>query len=365
MKKYNSVVFRLTAMVFILLFLTIAILLFLVNDQMNSQFTSYLQMNAAMMNHGSGMAERHYISSVHQSLLWVGIGMVIASVAISYAIVRKLMTPLLSLTDAVKNMESGKFGQAVPITRYDEVGLLGQTINDMSERLAKNDRMRRHLFANIAHELRTPLAIIQGNLEGMIDDVIIPDKRTFLSMEDEVLRMGRLIQDLRDLSLAEINELTLHKELIDLNELLEQAANMLQPLCDEKELEVHLRLSADIPPVMADKDRINQVIYNILTNAIRYIERGCIICITTSIYMIDNTKMIKATIADNGIGIPEKDLPYVFHYFYRSEKSRNRKSGGSGIGLALAKQFIRSHGGMITATSEVHKGTTFTFTLPV
>ena len=159
--------------------------------------------------------------------------MLAVSVTISYFIVREIMRPLSALTDAVQKVKSGTYGQTVPVERHDEVGTLTETFNDMSQELAKNDKMRRRLFANIAHELRTPLAILQGNLEGMIDDVIPTDKKVLLSMEDETLRMGRLIQDLRDLSLAEINELTLHKEPYDINVLLERAVSMLQPLCDE------------------------------------------------------------------------------------------------------------------------------------
>lgn len=368
MKRYESLVFRLTGMVFILLFLTIFILLFLVNVQMDSHFSQYLQMNAEnVMSHHMmhGAAERHYIASIHQSLFWVGLSMIVVSVGVSFVIVRKLASPLMDLTKAVRTIQEGKYGQTVPVERHDEVGMLAQTFNDMSQQLARNDMMRRQLFANVAHELRTPLAIIQGNLEGMIDDVVPADKTTFLSMEDEVLRMGRLIQDLRDLSLAEINELVLHKEMIDMNLLLERAVSMLQPLCDEKHLHVQLHLSPSLPMVMADKDRINQVIYNILNNAIRYVDSDRFICIYTSVCVMDGKKMIQTDIADTGNGIEEEDLKHIFQYFYRTEKSRNRKSGGSGIGLALAKQFVQSHGGTIVAHSEIGKGTVFSFTLPV
>lgn len=368
MKRYDSLVFRLTGMVFILLFVTILVLLILVNIQMDSQFSNYLQMNAtAKITHHMmhGAAEHHYISSIHQSLFWVGLGMILLSVAVSYVIVRKLTAPLLDLTAAVRTMQKGKYGQTVFVKRHDEVGILAETLNNMSEQLARNDTMRRQLFASIAHELRTPLAIIQGNLEGMIDDVIPSEKTTFLSMEDEVLRMGRLIQDLRDLSLAEINELALHKEPVQMNVLLERAVNMMQPLCDEKKIQVCMQLCPELSDIMADKDRINQVIYNILNNAIRYIELGCVIRVQTSLCDVDGKKMIQTDIADTGNGIAEEDLKHIFQCFYRTEKSRNRKSGGSGIGLALAKQFIQSHGGTIAAHSQIGKGTVFSFTLPI
>ena len=202
MKKADSIVIRLTGMVFILIFLTIAILLILVNNQMDSHFSQYLNNMSQMMGNSHqgmgmmhGLAEITYISAVHRSLLWVGLVMLAVSVTISYFIVREIMRPLSALTDAVQKVKSGTYGQTVPVERHDEVGTLTETFNDMSQELAKNDKMRRRLFANIAHELRTPLAILQGNLEGMIDDVIPTDKKVLLSMEDETLRMGRLIQD--------------------------------------------------------------------------------------------------------------------------------------------------------------------------
>ena len=210
MKRSDSIVIRLTALVFILLLLTIAILLILVNNQMNNHFSQYLTNMSHMMGnaqngmgmgmsgmHGSmhGPAESTYISAVHQSLLWVGIGMIIVSVIVSYFVVREIMRPLSTLTGAVQKIRTGSYGQTVSVERHDEVGVLTESFNEMSEELARNDKMRRQLFANIAHELRTPLAILQGNLEGMIDDIIPTDKKILLSMADETVRMGRLIQD--------------------------------------------------------------------------------------------------------------------------------------------------------------------------
>ena len=379
MNRYDSIVIRLTGLVFILLLLTISILLILVNNQMDNHFSQYLSNMSHMMGnsqmgmggmgsmHGTmhGPAESTYISAVHQSLLWVGLGMIGVSVVVSYFVVREIMRPLSTLTGAVQKVRTGSYGQTVSVERHDEVGVLTESFNEMSEELARNDKMRRQLFANIAHELRTPLAILQGNLEGMIDDIIPTDKKILLSMADETVRMGRLIQDLRDLSLAEINELTLHKDSADINTMLERAVSMLQPLCDEKELTVRLNLSRDFPSLFIDVDRINQVIYNLLNNAIRYIERGCAITVSTLAVTVDGKSYVQVQIADTGKGIAPKDLEHVFQYFYRSEQSRNRKSGGSGIGLALAQQFIRSHGGNIWADSTVGKGTTFTFILPL
>lgn len=364
MKRYDSIVIRLTGLVFILLLLTISILLILVNNQMDNHFSQYLSNMSHMMGnsqmgmggmgnmggmHGTmhGPAESTYISAVHQSLLWVGLGMIGVSVVVSYFVVREIMRPLSTLTGAVQKVRTGSYGQTVSVERHDEVGVLTESFNEMSEELARNDKMRRQLFANIAHELRTPLAILQGNLEGMIDDIIPTDKKILLSMADETVRMGRLIQDLRDLSLAEINELTLHKEAADINVMLERAVSMLQPLCDEKNLTVQLNLSRDLPSLVIDVDRINQVIYNLLNNAIRYIERGCAITVSTLPVRVDGKSYAQVQIADTGKGIAPKDLEHIFQYFYRSEQSRNRKA-------AAAASALPWHSNLFAATAAIY-----------
>ncbi len=369
MKQFDRLAVRLTGMIFILLVLTITVLLLLVNDQMSHHFSQYLQMyprNGVGGHHMMrGFAEQQYISSIHESLIAVGIGMVVVSVVFSFFIIQKAVQPLVTLTEAVKTVEKGKFGQTVVVDRHDEVGVLAQTFNAMSIQLAQNEEMRQHLFASIAHELRTPLAIIQGNLEGMIDDVIPVNKKMFLSMEDEVLRLGRLVQDLNDLSLAEIGQLTLHKKEAQVNVMLEHAVSMLQPLCDEKHLTITMDLCPDLPVICIDTDRINQVIYNILNNAIRYIRNDDQIIITTAAEVRGNTNCISMSFADTGNGIAPEDLPYIFQYFYRGEKSRSRQGGGSGIGLALAQQFVHCHGGTIDVKSVVGEGTVFTVYLPI
>ena len=140
---------------------------------------------------------------------------------------------------------------------------------------------------------------------------------------------------------------------------------MLQPLCDEKELTVRLHLCPDLPKISIDVDRINQVVYNILNNAIRYINRGDTISLAAERAVKEGKEYVVVSIADTGNGISPEDLPHIFQYFYRGEKSRSRKSGGSGIGLALAKQFVVSHGGLLEVESEVGKGTTFYMYLPL
>lgn len=371
MKWYDSVAVRLTGVTFLLLAATIGMLLFLVNNQMSSHFSDYV-MHQQMMDGMMGMPmmqmmgapEESFLTSVHESLLWAGLLMLLLSVTVSYFVARSISRPLRVLTGVAREIRDGKLGAKVGIERDDEVGRLAQAVDDMSGKLAVNETMRRQLFANIAHELRTPLAIIQGNLEGMMDDVVPMNKETILSMEEEVLRMNRLVADLRDLSLAEVNELTLQKKPCDINLILSRAVSMMQPLMDEKHIMVHLSLENGLPTISADPDRMNQVIYNLLNNAIRYIPDGRSISITTETEMKGENPWLHLVFSDTGDGIGPKDLPHIFQYFYRGEKSRNRKKGGSGIGLALVQQLILAHGGTIRAESSVGKGTSFIIDLP-
>lgn len=375
MHKYRSIVYTLMGITFLLLTATIGIILFFVNQQMHSRFSDYVMhystmpdmgtVDMTMMHHAMmGLPEQTFLTSVHQSLLWVGLFMIMASMAVCYIFAKNVTRPLVRLSDITEQIRRGNYGASVDIHRKDEIGALADSINTMSQDLKKNETLRRQLFANIAHELRTPLAIIQGNLEGMLDDVVPLDKKTILSLEDEILRLNRLVGDLRDLSLAEVNELELHKTTQDMNDLIERVVSMMQPLVDEKHLVMTLHLDRTAPPLSFDKDRLNQVLYNILGNAIRYIPDGRSITITTQETKRDGQSWLDITIADTGDGLTEAEVEKIFQYFYRGEKSRNRKSGGSGIGLPLAKQFILAHGGTIQANSEVGKGLTFYISLP-
>lgn len=371
MKWYDSVAVRLTGVTFLLLAATIGMLLFLVNDQMSTHFSAYVmhqQMMGGMMGmpmmRMMGAPEESFLTSVHESLLWAGLFMLLLSVTVSYFVARSISRPLRTLTGVAREIRDGKLGAKVGIQRNDEVGRLAQAVDDMSGKLAANETMRRQLFANIAHELRTPLAIVQGSLEGMMDDVVPMNKETILSLEEEILRMNRLVADLRDLSLAEVNELTLQKKPCDINLILTRAVSMMQPLMDEKRIAVHLTLEKNLPKISADPDRMNQVIYNLLNNSIRYIPEGRTISITTEKEIKGGKPWLHLTFRDTGDGIRPDDLPHIFQYFYRGEKSRNRKKGGSGIGLALVQQLILAHGGTIRAESSVGKGTSFLIELP-
>jgi len=359
--------------------LTVILLIYLANVQMTGQFKEYLVVQQMEMsqsgiqghiNDGTstmtvvmGPLEETFLASVHNSLIWVGLAILAVGLAASYALARSITVPLRNLSKAAEQIAQGNFEQTVPIETKDEVGHLAAIFNRMAEVLATNTKLRRQLLANIAHELRTPLAVIQGHLEGMIDGVIEPSKDQLSSLHEEAIRLNRLIKELRDLSLAEVRQLALEKGPTDINQLISRVVNMLRPIADEKNIHLGCFLAEEIPDVTVDNDRMNQVFYNILVNAIRYSPVYSEVQVTTSLE--ETGQWLIVSIRDNGPGIAAEDVLYVFDHFYRGDKSRDRKSGGSGLGLAIVKQLVEIHGGQVAVNSEVGKGSIFEVRIPL
>ncbi|MBP2663817.1 MAG: sasA 12 [Firmicutes bacterium] len=365
---------------FLAVAITVFLLIYLANAQMTDLFQEYVTVQQMethrnvmnYMNPGSqeqavmmGISEQHFLTSVHQSLIWVGVALLVAGLAASYALARSITTPLRKLSTAAFEIERGNFAQKVPVASNDEVGSLALIFNSMAETLDNNSKLRQQFLANIAHELRTPLAVIQGHLEGMIDGIIEPNHKQLTSLHEEAVRLSRLIKDLKDLSLAEVRQLSLEVKAIAVNQTVEQAIYMLKPLADEKQIVIEQNLTQELPLITADSDRICQLFYNLVTNAIRYTASGGQVIISTELTKLEKKDWVKVTVADNGPGIDAADLPHVFDHFYRGEKSRDRKSGGTGLGLAIVKQLAEIHGGKVLVESTVGKGSTFYVLLPV
>jgi two-component system sensor histidine kinase BaeS len=258
---------------------------------------------------------------------------------------------------------SGQYDYQVPVATKDEVGQLAGVFNQMSKSLAENQILRRRLFADIAHEMKTPLAIIQGNLEGILDGVIEANPDQIKSLLEETVHLNRIIVDLRDLSLAEAGQLVLEKTPTDINTVISRSIQMLQPLAEAKQVALEQVLAA-VPELQVDAGRIIQVIYNLLTNAIRYTPENGSVTISSSVVAEKGAEWVKIQIRDSGIGIKEDDLELVFNHFYRADASRDRKSGGAGLGLAIVKQLVERHQGYVTVSSVLGQGSLFEVYLP-
>lgn len=272
--------------------------------------------------------------------------------------------PLRRLTTAAGAVARGQFDQQVPVRSRDELGRLSRAFNDMTGRLRSARQMQTDFVANVSHELRTPLTSIKGMLEtlrrGAVDDPEVRDQ--FLeTAESETDRLIRLVNDLMLLSRADSEALNLRRESKDLAELVQATTNRLLSQAEERDLALHVQSSPDVRPAWIDPDRMEQVLVNLLDNAIKYSRPGGSVTVRVSAGP-DGWATIR--VRDQGIGIPVEELPHIGQRFYRADKARSRAEGGSGLGLAIAQALVQAHGGRLWLESQEGQGTEVSFTLP-
>jgi signal transduction histidine kinase len=257
---------------------------------------------------------------------------------------------------------SGHYTERVRAGADDELGALAMQFNTMAAELEAAERRRVALIGDVAHELRTPLATIEGYTEGLLDGVVAPGDATWALLHDEVGRLRRLVQELQELSRAEARQLPLHQHPCDPGELVGQALARLRSQFAEKDIKLNNAVPSGLPVVQVDRDRIIQVLINLLGNALRYTPPSGSVRVSAE----RQDGAVAFHVADTGIGIAPEHLPHLFERFYRVDKARSRALGGSGIGLTIAKALVEAHGGQIRATSPgLGHGATFSFTLPI
>jgi signal transduction histidine kinase len=303
-----------------------------------------------------------YLSSaINRNLLWGGLLAIIIAMIVTFFLSRRLLAPIRALTISARKLGSGDLSQRVQFQGKGEVGELGESFNSMAIDLERTAKLRQNMVADVAHELRTPLSNVAGYLEAIRDDIIKPDTATISSLSEEVDLLSRLVDDLQELALADAGELKLVCQPEDLSQLIEQSVKAVQTKVMDKGLEVSVDIPANLTPVNIDYHRISQVLRNLLENAIKHTGTGGKISISAS----QMEKWVTVRVTDNGEGIPAEDIPNMFERFYRVDKSRSRNGGGSGLGLTIAKRLVESHGGTIDVKSELGRGSSFSFTLPV
>ncbi len=241
-----------------------------------------------------------------------------------------------------------------------ELAVIAAAMRKLKRELTKGEALRNQLVADAAHELRTPVAILRGHLETMVKGAQEPKPETLLPLLDETKRMSRLIQEMRDLNLAEAGRLVLDRTWVPIRGMLEEIVSILEVEAEEKGIRIQLEGMGD-GELYCDAPRIKQVMINLIGNALRFTPAGGEVAVR---YACDSGR-IDMTVTDTGPGIAPEHLPYLFKRFYRVEASRNRMSGGTGLGLAIAKQYVEIHHGTLQATSEIGSGTTFSISLPV
>lgn len=305
-------------------------------------------------------ADQGFLESLNRSLLLAAGAAGVLAVLLTVALSRGISGPIESLISAAQRMEQGNLGQRVEVRGGDEVSQLARAFNSMAEALSRNEMLRRHMVSDVAHELRTPLTNIRGYLEGLRDGVITADSETLDSIHQEAELLGRVVDDLQDLALAEAGQLLLKRQPVALKEVVERAASGVRPHFLVRGMNLETAIVEPLPPVEIDAERVGQVLRNLLNNALSATPEGG----TVTMSARPAGDLVEVTVADTGAGIAPEHLPYVFERFYRADPSRTRTTGGAGLGLTIARQIVEAHGCQITAESEPGHGSRFTFSLP-
>lgn len=301
-----------------------------------------------------------FVSSIFRWLFIAGGLALILGIVLSYLTARHLVSPLKHLTQAAYRIGQGHLEERVPITAKDEVGKLAQAFNAMTDNLRRQEELRKQFTADVAHELRTPLTSIRSYIEAFQDGVLPVNSENLSAINEEIERLVDLSSDLKDLNIAEIGALNVNLLPVVLNDLLEKVVRNLYPLLQEKNLDLRWQLPDQPVTIYGDTRLLTRLFYNLIHNAYKYTEPGGHIAVSLQPF----SDHIDVLVEDSGIGIPEEALPLIFERFYRTDKSRARETGGSGIGLALVKQIVILHKGNISVQSKVGHGTTFKVTLP-
>jgi len=284
-------------------------------------------------------------------------------VLLGLAFSRSLSAPLQRLATAARAVARRDFSHRVQVGGSAEVAAVSQAFNEMSTALEQADELRKSLMADVAHELRTPLSVLQGNLQAILDDVYPLEKPEISRLYDQTRLLSRLVEDLRELALADAGKLHMNLQPTDIGQVLHNTSDHLAPTAEQAGVHLTVQVT-ELPVVQADPDRIAQVLNNLLANALRYTPDGGTITVTASA----TAEGVKVTVADTGEGIAPEILPHIFDRFWRADHARAREvggPGGSGLGLSIAQSLVQAHGGRIWAESTLGQGSAFHFTLPV
>lgn len=293
------------------------------------------------------------------------------SLGAAFFVSRWLTSPLRRLVPIIDRLGRGEFGIQAPMNSKDEYGKVAQAINGMSAQLARAEEVRRNLVADVAHELRTPLTIIRGKLDLLQQggDQIQPEH--LLPIQDEMIRLTRLVGDLHQLSLAEAGKLPLDLRPTDMGELLREVVERVSWEAEAKNIALSVEVMDTRTTVSADAERMTQVFLNLLHNAIRYTPEDGRVILTlrevdvASTVNLSPVRMLQIRVQDTGPGVSPEHLPYLFNRFFRTDEARSRHAGGMGLGLAIAKEFVTNHRGTLEAESRLGEGTAFIVTLPI
>ena len=287
----------------------------------------------------------------------------LAGSLLGIVLARTLARPMEHVAAASQSLAAGDLSQRVPVEGALETQTLGRSFNTMAGNLEQSEQLRRNLLADVAHELRTPLTVIQGNLQALLDGVYPLERAEIATIYDETRLLSRLVADLRELAQAEAGQLQLDLRPTDLAAILRQTAGSFAPFAEAKEVNLRADLPDSLPAVLADPDRVGQIVRNLVSNGLRHAALGGVVSIGAQAGQFDRKRGVRVAVSDDGPGIPHDQLAHVFDRFWRGDQSRARDTGGSGLGLAITRYLVESHGGQIGVESDGISGTVFWFTL--
>ncbi|PSB32312.1 sensor histidine kinase [Stenomitos frigidus] len=299
-------------------------------------------------------------SAWSRGALWsVAIGGTAAG-GLSYLVSKRIMQPLIQMEEVTQKVAAGHLKERLPNSDIPELNQLALSFNRMASNLEGVEQRRRELVSDLTHELRTPLTVVEGYLEGLADGTIEPSVDMYQRLARETARLRHLVNDLQELSQAEAGYLPIRAQKFDVRPLLVSLVQKFSDQLLEEGPVLELDCPPDLPPTLADPERVEQVLINLLGNALRYTSEG-----TITIRARSQSKRLWIAVIDTGQGLATEDLPHVFERFWRSDRSRDRHSGGTGIGLAISRRLVELQGGTIEVQSQLGQGSRFQFSLPL
>jgi signal transduction histidine kinase len=304
-----------------------------------------------------GNMEEEFLFSLRRSAWTVGAGVVLVAAFVGLLLSKRLVGPLVTLAQATRRLAGRDLAYRVPVESEDEIGELARAFNAMAAKLEETEELRRNMIADLAHELRTPISILRGNLESLQWQLQEATPELIISLHDEAVRLSRLVSDLQSLAVAEAGELKLNREQVDPGELVGGLSMVFAVEANAKGVDLQVDIDEDVPALWVDRDRLRQVLLNLLTNALHHTPAGGRVGLRA--HRQDGG--VRLVVSDTGPGIGPEEIPRVFDRYYRAPA---QDPGGVGLGLAIAKAYVEAHGGTIWVESELGRGTSFYVELP-
>jgi two-component system sensor histidine kinase BaeS len=309
--------------------------------------------------------ELNFIEQQQQYILFIALGLLLIALLVAMPLARHFVRPIKQLALAMSQLSAGQYQQRITLKRTDEFSHLSRDFNELATTLEQNEQARKRWLADVSHELRTPVAVLKGEMEAMLDGVRSLNMSRIYSAHQEIIQLEKLLDDLHELIRSDLGTMHYRKVALDLLALLREEARHHESLLADQGLSVFFVGPLDKCMVFADDKRLRQLLANLFSNTAKYAKDGDSLIISLSVVSKDDLQRIEVTFEDNGLGVPEQDLDHLFEHLFRVEDSRNRDTGGSGLGLSICKKIVEAHHGSIRAFKGKSGGLGIVFSLPL